>query len=55
MPHENLTYEELQKEIMILRKTIEVQRTTINRLLDTYVLETETGHVGETSPEDIKA
>lgn len=32
------TVEELQKEIAVLRKTIEVQKTTIARLINTYVL-----------------
>ena len=33
------SYEELQKQIVILKKTIEVQHATINRLLDTYVVD----------------
>lgn len=35
--------EELLAQIEILRKTIQVQNITINRLMETYVLKTKSG------------
>ena len=32
------TIEEMEKEIALLKKTIEVQKNTISRLINTYVL-----------------
>ena len=42
--NENKVYttEELLAQIELLRKTIEVQHNTINRLMDTYVLKSNT-------------
>lgn len=37
-----LTIEELLAQIEILKKTIQVQHETINRLMDTYVLKVKT-------------
>ena len=37
------TVEELLAQIEIMKKTIKVQHTTINRLMDTYVLKSNTG------------
>lgn len=39
------TTEELLKEIEFLKKTIEVQRNTINNLLNKYVLNNNSKHV----------
>lgn len=36
------TKEELLLQVELMRKTIEVQHNTINRLMDTYVLKTNT-------------
>ena len=37
-PKENYTKEELLEYVKTLEKTIEVQHETINRLLDTFIL-----------------
>lgn len=37
-----VTVEELLAQIEILKKTIQVQHETINRLMDTYVLKVKT-------------
>ena len=38
--NKDITKEELLKEIIILKKTIEVQKNTINTLVNQYVLKT---------------
>lgn len=40
MSNNEQSIKELQEEIYILRKTVLKQRETINRLIDTYVLDT---------------
>ena len=42
------TTEELLAQIEILKKTIAVQHTTINRLMDTYVLKSNKGKCAKT-------
>lgn len=42
MKEKEYTVEELLLQIDIMRKTIQVQHETINRLMDTYVLKKKT-------------